>query len=440
MTLMVNKYFPHVLLALAALSAVSRSVSAAPPSTPSSKPFKRALVMSGGGIKFFYFVGIYDALVNHGWKPDVVITTCGASVASALIQGFPDPKERYEFIHSPRMFALLKKFRVVHGDSKHLGDLLSHVHYYQSRWDQHDDLIPDLFSMALMKDEPVDESFWRRQFDDRAPDQPHFVILGSQAQFTPQDVELPRRGAKLYKEVFFTDREVAPWIEGFDSAISAQFPNSAIASGTLTYTEVSVGDATSISIRDPFLFQPVERDGVFYTGSMVDLYPMELAHHLADEVVMTFNPAFNRFETPAFGVVTGYDMNTRLRSVTNGEVDHWIDTSNPRSGAFSMDPLFKTGFPFGMKVVDGLPEDEDVTTVWGYRYTIPAEYEFSHRVSAAYAWGYEMGSESLILSIHGSTNHIRRKTEGNFHGPKPETAEQEKKKSKFKFQLVKLQP
>jgi predicted acylesterase/phospholipase RssA len=440
MTRLACKYLPHVLLSLAALSVVSRPVAAAAQSTTSSKPFKRALVMSGGGIKFFYFVGIYDALVDQGWKPDVVITTCGASVASALIQGFPDPKERYDFIHSPKMFALLKKYRVAQGDGKHLGNLLSHVNYYQSRWEQNDDVVPDLFSMALMKDEPVDEAFWRKSFDDRTSDQPHFVILGSQAQFTPRDVEHPRRGAKLYKEVFFTDRQVAPWIEGFESAIAAQFPNSTVASETLTHTEVSLGEATSISLRDPFLFQPIERDGVFYTGSMADLYPMELAHHLADEVVMTFQPAFNNFETPLFRVVIGYDMNTRLRSVTNGEVDHWIDTSAPKSSTFSMDPLFKTGFPFGVKVVDGLPEDEEVTTVSGYHYTIPAENEFARRVRAAYAWGYERGSEALTLSIHGSTDHIQRKTEGNFYGPQPETAEQRKKKSKSRLRVVKLQP
>jgi predicted acylesterase/phospholipase RssA len=437
---MIHRYSYYLLLTVAALSEVSRPASAVAQSTTSSKPFKRALVISGGGFKFIYFLGIYDALVDQGWKPDVVITTCGASVAAALIQGFPDRQERYEFIHSPKMFALLKMFRVAQGDGKHLGDLLSHVTYYQSRWDQRDDLVPDLFSLALMKDKPVTESWWQTKFDDRTSDQPHFVVLGSQTRFTPQDVELPRRGAKLYREVFFTDREVAPWLEGFHSAIAAQFPNSTIASETLTYTEVSVGDATAISIRDPFLFRPIERDGVFYTGAMGDLYPMELAHHLADQVMMTFNPAFNRFETRAFGVVIGYDMNTRLRSVTRGRVDHWIDTSAPKSHSIDMGPLFKTGFPFVMKVIDGLPEDEEVTTVGGDHYTIPAENEFLRRVSAAYAWGYERGSESLTLSIHGSTDHIQRKTEGNFYGPKPETPKQEKGQSKTGLRLVKLQP
>jgi hypothetical protein len=52
------------------------------------------------------------------------------------------------------------------------------------------------------------------------------------------------------------------------------------------FTDFSVGDAASISIRDPFLMKPSAAEIVRARSST---YPLELARHLASEVVMTFN-------------------------------------------------------------------------------------------------------------------------------------------------------
>src|SRR4029434_3248766 len=70
-----------------------------------TKPFQRALVLTGGGFKFMYECGGDDALVDRGWKPDVIITTCGAAVVGAVIHGVPDRTERLGLVQAPPVTA-----------------------------------------------------------------------------------------------------------------------------------------------------------------------------------------------------------------------------------------------------------------------------------------------------------------------------------------------
>ena len=234
-----------------------------------TKPFQRALVLTGGGFKFMYEFGVYDALVDRGWKPDVIITTCGAAVVGAVIHGVPDRTERLALLQSPAMLEAFRAFKLKRGGFRDIERLIRKLSRYQTGWQTNSDVVPDLFSLAFFDDDSIPLPFWNKSFADRGPDDPHILVVGGTTAFTPDDIETPRRGRKLYHETYFTDPEIAKLIEGFQSPIGQAYPNSAVALDTKVFTDFSVGDAASISIRDPFLMKPLRRGDQYFTAAIL---------------------------------------------------------------------------------------------------------------------------------------------------------------------------
>ncbi|HSR90167.1 MAG TPA: patatin-like phospholipase family protein, partial [Gemmatimonadales bacterium] len=359
-----------------------------------AKPFQRALVLTGGGFKFMYEFGVYDALVDRGWKPDVIITTCGAAVVGAVIHGVPDRTERLAVLQSPAMLEAFRAFKLKRGGFRDIERLIRKLSHYQTGWQTNSDVVPDLFSLTLFDDDSIRLPFWQKSFADRGPDDPHIVVVGATAAFSPHDVETPRKGRKLYEETYFTDPEIAKLIEGFKSPIGQAYPNSAVSVDTKVFTDFSVGDAASISIRDPFLMKPLHREGQYFTGGNIDLYPLELARHLASEVVMTFNSGMVDFELLAIDVTLGYNMNDRLRTITGRSVDHWVDATGIKPRDFTLDPTLRRGFPKLFEVEQNYPRDQHLPMTDSNgrpgrkTYVVTAEMEFMRRALVAYDRGY----------------------------------------------------
>ena len=94
------------------------------------KPFQRALVLTGGGFKFMYEFGVYDALVDRGWKPDLIITTCGAAVVGAIIHGVPDRTERLALLQSPEMLRAFHAFKLKRGGFRDIERLIRKLSRY----------------------------------------------------------------------------------------------------------------------------------------------------------------------------------------------------------------------------------------------------------------------------------------------------------------------
>jgi len=394
-----------------------------------AKPFQRALVLTGGGFKFMYEFGVYDALVDRGWKPDVIITTCGAAVVGAVIHGVPDRTERLALLQSPAMLEAFRAFKLKRGGFRDIERLIRKLSRYQTGWQTNSDVVPDIFSLTLFDDDSIPLPFWHKSFADRGPEDPHIVVVGATAAFSPDEVETPRKGRKLYQESYFTDPEVARLIEGFKSPIGQAYPNSAVSVDTRVYTDLSVGDAASISIRDPFLMKPRRHGDEYFTGGNIDLYPLELARHLASEIVMTFNSGMVEFELLSIDVTLGYNMNDRLRTITGRSVDHWVDATGIKARDFSLDPKLKRGFPKLFELKENYPKDQllvmrDSEGRPGKRpYVVTAEMEFMRRALVAYDRGYDRGVEAITEGTPGSTARIRYKDSRNFEKPPPRAAQ-----------------
>jgi predicted acylesterase/phospholipase RssA len=72
---------------------------------PDNEQFQRCLVMAGGGFRFGYYLGMYRACQLQGKAPDVIVASCGAAIAGALIRHLPDDEQRLAWISSPQMHA-----------------------------------------------------------------------------------------------------------------------------------------------------------------------------------------------------------------------------------------------------------------------------------------------------------------------------------------------
>jgi len=389
----------------------------AAPMRAQEKPFKRVLVLTGGGFRFIYQFGVYDALLDQGWKPDLVIATCGAGVVAAILHGLPDRNERVAFLQSPEMLSAFRSFRLTGGGFRSMERMIRKMSHYRTGWETGSDVIPDLFKLALYDDDPIPLPFWQKSFTDRRPEDPHFLIIGAAVDFTPADAETSRKGRKVYHEAYLTDPEVAQFLTDFPSPIGQAYPESAVSLDTRVFTDFSIGDAAIISVRDPFLLRPKRHGQQYFTGGNIDLYPLELAKYLGEEVIMTFTGGFDKFESLSINVSLGYDMNERLRSVTSNPVTRWIDATRMGNKDFTMYPELKTGFPKLFELRDNYPQDQSLLRTdgdgrsLGGHYVVTADMEWMRRALVGYDRGYDRGTEGWLSD--GGTRQIRskRKTE-----------------------------
>jgi len=70
--------------------------------------YSTALVFSGGGPNVPMFLGILEGLESQGVRPDVIIGTCGGSIATALVRAIPDPEQRRKYVKSDEFRTCLR--------------------------------------------------------------------------------------------------------------------------------------------------------------------------------------------------------------------------------------------------------------------------------------------------------------------------------------------
>ena len=95
--------------------ALPASQSFADGATPSqAKPFNRAIILSGMGLNFVTYLGLYDAALDAGVEPDLVIGASGGAVAAAIIAAFPDRQDRRRFLESEQFYRFFEAIEVEH--------------------------------------------------------------------------------------------------------------------------------------------------------------------------------------------------------------------------------------------------------------------------------------------------------------------------------------
>jgi len=351
-----------------------------------AKKFQRVLVLSGGGFQFAQFLGILDGLkAAHGWEPDLVITTCGASYAGMLINGMSDPKDRLDFLKAkPFHDELLKiktreKLVVGLAFSTNAAAIVM-----RSLSDKPTLPIPQVFGGMTLLDVPQEfpSEVTARKFSDKGI---RLLVVGSKLNFGPNDVGKPDLlgSNKLYTEAYATDEDLAGDLVGRKSSIAEAFPESAVDETTEVYSDRSLGQAARMSISDLMYLEPAKHGDTYFGGGFVNLYPLELALDLGEEVVMLRSLPFDAAEQAVIKATMGYDGNVRREKLNRlgGARVKWVKMQG-------QDKMYEN-HGFNPKVErKGLFEPWMTTRV-------PVDPEaYASQVQAQYDWGHEAAKNS----------------------------------------------
>ncbi len=287
-----------------------------------TQKYQRCMVMAGGGFRFGYYLGMYAAAVERGRRPDLLLASCGGSIAAAVIQALPDDRQRREWVASPAMYQFLCGLQST--PKAAIGRSFAHAVKRRLQTGLAE-TIPDLFGDYFF-DIPARLPLPAPRADSEVA----VAIVGGKILYGPEDVGRPRAGRKLFAETVFGDARTAALLAGMASPLSsARWGANAIATELRTDSAMPIGDAVRISISDMFYFRCHSHPSGHYMGGVIDLFPIELAHRLAESVAIEMKSPFNQtLAIPALRAVLGIDGNARLRHMHGQHADVWIDTSD----------------------------------------------------------------------------------------------------------------
>lgn len=283
------------------------------------------MVFSGGGFRFGIYLGMYAAACDAGLAPDVVLASCGGAIAAAVIHTLPDPIDQKAWLASPEMHQFWSGITPAPAATIHR-TLLGVASRAMNR--RPAPAMPDLFGNYLFALPALPQLANRV-----ASHGPDVALVGSKLLYASAEVGQLRGRRKLFEQTVFCGPRAAQLLHGTPAPLGAvewgDQSNSAVAPLVATDTTMPLDQAARISVSDMYYFTCHPHGGAHYMGGVVDLFPIEMAHQLADSVVMEFKAPFDQvMSVPAWRAVLGTDANQRLRHVHAQHADVWIDTSD----------------------------------------------------------------------------------------------------------------
>lgn len=309
-----------------------------------SKPYTRVQLFSGGGSRFGYYLGSYAALCQLGVKPDLILSTCGGSLAALLVNIAPDPDKLITLSQSRDLYDVICATRatsMVEKSSKPKYSYNALKRFILSRYpdkltklqlNEHSDkLLSELNDLAMFEinnesawldrllgpNSFLNSSFSSNAFVDNAS--PDIAIIASRLVANEHQCS----PAKL-QQVLFAPATLATIKDshGQSLASSLQCPSHKYAPHRLlpevhTVYNWDIKQAVRASMADMYYLKPTYIDDLGWClGGVIDLTPMELACQLGTTVFAETKADYNKWlSAPAIMRVFGFDPNTRLQAV-----------------------------------------------------------------------------------------------------------------------------
>jgi predicted acylesterase/phospholipase RssA len=363
-----------LLLALIAFQSV---VSASAEGEP--RPYKHVFIFNGGAFRTPVFLGMLQATIDRGVSPDLIIGTCGGSVAAAIanfVPSKPGASAYLEFLSTDRIYQFYRSIRMTKYTG--MGQSLRLAVEYNGKG-QRPDRRPDLFHEYMFG--------FPQDLTSVLPELAKFpvsggipvVIQAAELAFGPEVPRVNPRGqgfGKYLKITYFTDPMTATHLSGVKEGLALQAPQSAITEETQVFTGVNLAHAVRASIADPYLFEPHPIDGRYYITGATDLYPYELGKTLGKEVSFVFNTLLKPiFEEGAVRSTFKYNARKRAAWAYRQDYLYSVDTSdlmkNPEMAAaeVTMKPNWSK-LTFDLQVPRNLDDYQD---------RVRKMYEFGYR-------------------------------------------------------------
>jgi predicted acylesterase/phospholipase RssA len=291
-----------------------------------NQKFEKVILFSGGGTRLMIYLGMFSALEELGMKPDVLIASCGGAFAATVFNAFSDNLSRKQYLQSEEYYQFVSRTTLTKHRKLNKIGLFTLKKILNNK---NAPFIEDVFNRYLVEmNQDLTEDFpslKNVKFSQEIPT----LIIGSEILFDPKEVNKKRNNRKLYQKIISTDSETAKKIIPNQIIINSDnFKNSAAENLPKIETKFSMLESTRISISDMFYVEPAFIQGKYFAGGAIDLVPIELAKHLANEVILEKKQTYNKTEEAFVRAVLGYSGNERLQEIENHSPDFQIDTVN----------------------------------------------------------------------------------------------------------------
>lgn len=369
--------FAHPFAALAVFLALLSPLAEAAP----AKPFKRALVIGGGGISPGVALGIIEGARAAGYEPDLIIATCGASLGATAYQSFGNADAALAYLRSPAYHRNL--LSLVQIDSQWGLDLKAKLDQAEAQ----PGVLPELFTGNILRiPETVGRLLPRENF---AGGRARLILTAAKADFGKESAGT-LLSARSFKQVYFTDPATASYLRGKASPIHRLFPGGHVAPGTEVISGVTMSQAARASIADPFFVNPARVGNSYYFTGAVDLFPIETAQDLAQQVLVTYpSGKYSDYEDLAISSTLGFKQSARSALAARHTRVKWIDVSGLED--LVMDPA-----PAGLLMVNNIPSS-------------PGAYAAA--IDNQYSFGYWRAVEAVKVQaeVGNVRSHLRRR-------------------------------
>ena len=285
-----------------------------------AEKYQTCMVLSGGGFRYGYYLGMYAAVAERAKTPDLLLGSCGGAIAAAIIQSLPDDQQRKNWIASEQMYEFWRAFKPN-----------QQAKFTRALWGaakrkltfENAARIPDLFKDYLFE---IQQYVPLPALKTDKPDIAVAIIAGK-LLYTQTEVGRPRSNKKLFKEIIFCNEKCSQLLLGMPSSIARH--ENAIHTELLIDTHMPINEAARASVSDMFYFRCHRYQANDYVGGAINLLPIEIAKRMAHETIIEIKSSYDQsFSIPALKAVFGIDGNQRLREVAKQAVTLAIDTSD----------------------------------------------------------------------------------------------------------------
>ncbi|WP_022818895.1 patatin-like phospholipase family protein [Fusobacterium russii] len=285
------------------------------------KKYRRAIIFAGGGNRFAVYAGMYAALLENNLAPDLIIGTCGASLSTVIISHLIEPIKIKNYFKSKELYNLSKNLKLT--DERKFFKLPFYL-LMKFLSLKKDNYVEDVINRFLIDFPSEIENLLPNLASEKA--EIDSIIIGSKLNFSSKDINRKINEEKIYREVIFTN--IKSDLNLNKILRTNSYKNSLVDEDLEIVNDLSLINASRISMADMFLMSPVIYKNNYYAGGAIDLLPFEIASLLAKEIFLELKQSYNFIENSALKLVLGYNGNNRFKEVNSMQASHWIDTSD----------------------------------------------------------------------------------------------------------------
>lgn len=347
------------------------------------KPYQDTLIFAGGGLRFGYYLGMYQAYCEYYQKPpELIIASCGGAIALSILSLCPNPIKAQDFFKSYACYRLLCRIQGRNNDS-----LMTYATPALSRYLKHK--TPFINHHTLLSEKTYQSLYHQALFciDDES-NKPLFcadeflIECGQEYYDTPLNfIIVLSQIHKINQQYQFQE-----YLACSHSDIKTHLLNQAIHSPISHYNSVRIQKELKImdnlpiemamraSVADMYYLTPILYQDNILFGGVLDLMPIDIANKISNAIFIDDKPTYDNYlAIPAIQTVFGFNANDRLTALKNDNHPniHWLPMADNR---MQIDPLLKKQYRL---------KQGDIQPIY------PDFSEFQRRMQAQIDYGYQ---------------------------------------------------